>query len=95
MIIITSISYIALFAVILTLLFSTIQSNGDLLMVATGTSLTSQDNITEIMLYYQNNIYNADNCIEQGEISPRSYSVGGLVQDLPLICGGLSFEGRG
>ena len=60
-------------------------------MVATGTSYTSQVNTTEII-----NLNNSDNiCNELGEISPRSYSVGGLVQDLPLICGGLGFKGRG
>ena len=59
-------------------------------MIATGTRDTSQDNTTEII-----NLYNSDNtCNELGEISPRSYSVGGLVQDLPLICGGLGINGR-
>ena len=60
-------------------------------MIATGTRDTSQDNTTEVI-----NLYNSDNtCNELGEISPRSYSVGGLVQDLPLICGGLGINGRG
>ena len=59
-------------------------------MIATGTRDTSQDNTTEVI-----NLYNSDNtCNELGEISPRSYSVGGLVQDLPLICGGLGINGR-
>ena len=59
-------------------------------MIATGTRDTSQDNTTEII-----NLYHSDNtCNELGEISPRSYSVGGLVQDLPLICGGLGINGR-
>ena len=61
-------------------------------MAATGTFETIQNNTTDII-----NIKNPDDdsCQILSEISPRSYSVGGLVQDLPLICGGLSFEGRG
>ena len=60
-------------------------------MIATGTKDTTQDNTTEII-----NLYNSDNtCNELDKIYPRSYSVGGLVQDLPLICGGLGINGRG
>ena len=74
----------------MTLLISTKQCKGDLLIVATGTSDTIQDNTTEVI-----NLNNTgDICNELGEISPRSNSVGGLVQDLPLICGGLGLNGR-
>ena len=58
----------------------------DLLIVATGTCDATQDNTTEII-----NLKDPDDdtCQVSSEISPRSYSVGGLVQDLPLICGGI------
>ena len=60
-------------------------------MVATGTRDTSQDNTTEVI-----NLNNSEDiCNVLGEISPRSNSVGGLVHDLPLICGGLGLNGRG
>ena len=54
-------------------------------MVATGTCETTQDKRTEII-----NLKNPDDdtCQVSSEISPRSYSVGGLVRDLPIICGG-------
>ena len=57
----------------------------DLLMVATGAIEGTQDNKTEII-----NLTNPDDtCQISSEISPRSSSVGGLVQDLPVICGGI------
>ena len=61
-------------------------SFSDLLMAATGTFETIQDNTTDII-----NIKSPDDdsCQILSEISPRSYSVGGLVQDLPIICGGI------
>ena len=64
-------------------------SFSDLLMAATGTFETIQDNTTDII-----NIKTPDDdsCQILSEISPRSYSVGGLVQDLPIICGGIGSE---
>ena len=58
----------------------------DLLMATTGTFETIQHNATDII-----NIKNPDDdsCQILSEISPRSYSVGGLVKDLPIICGGI------